>query len=77
MRKKELIELLERIEGNPEIMVLSKPTIYTGLDKVDIIVLPYNGNNAVLLKPLGVSVSETIVNEYRKNTNRVSMPVLS
>lgn len=60
MKKQDLIELLNSIPGNPEIMLLSKPTIYTGLDKAMVIDLPYKKDQAVLLKPLGVSISDSI-----------------
>ena len=65
MRKSELIKALEAIPGDPEVMGLSKPTIYTGINKVHIIELPYNGKDAIILQHLGVSLSETILHEAR------------
>lgn len=65
MKKSELIKALEAIPGDPEVMGLSKPTIYTGINKIHCITLPYNGNLAIILQPLGISLSETILNESR------------
>ncbi len=65
MNKNELIELLQAIPGNPEVMSLSKPTVYTGVNAVHVIDLPYKNAQAILLQPLGISLSDSILYEKR------------